>query len=217
MDRGTKVPGMPILRGAPSLVRFRVVEARALAEGSTPAVLEGLRAGSFRPLDRSKGDEERSAGWVELDDPDGTDLAPAAVLLDGDLLLSWRIDQVRVPAALVRTELSVWAAAFAERKGRRPSAREKAEGKEVVLRRLRKQAFVTTRLHDVRWRLAAGEIEVWATARKVIDEIAVALEEGVGVVLRPLGPGTRWEDAGLAVDGLRPTPELFGEEVARGL
>jgi DNA recombination-dependent growth factor C len=207
---------MPILQGAVSLARFRVAEAAALADDPTRSLPAAFRAGAFSPLDRDTGEEERSAGWVELEDAEATGFAPAAIFRGEDACVSWRVDQVRVPPALVKSRLAEWRAAFEGRRGRRPSKRETAAEKERVLRKLRKQAFVQTKTHDVRWRLDAGELEVWATAQKAIEEICVALEEGLGLVLRPLGPGPRWEDAGLDVDALAPTPALFGEEVVGG-
>lgn len=208
---------MPILRGPISLVRFRVVEAAAATTADpTTGLPEAFRSGAFKPLDRSTGEEERTSGWVELDDVEATGFSPASVFRGEDAVASWRIDQVKVPPALLRNALSEWQAAFVGRRGRKPSKREKAEQKEVLLRELRKRAFVMSKTHDLRWRLDGGELEVWATSQKVLEEVCVRLEEDFGAVLRPMGPGARWEDAELDLDGLGPTPELFGEEVVGG-
>lgn len=204
---------MPLLRGGPSFVRLRVMEAPGLGPDWVESLPSGLRAHAFRPLDRSSGDEARSAGFVELHDPGSVELSPSRVLFGDDALFSWRIDQVRVPAELVRSALSEWAAAFEETHRRKPTKRERAEQKEHAARSLRRQALVSTRVHDVRWRLDTRELQVWALAPKVVEEITVALEAALGVHVRPLGPGPRWEEAGLPVEGLLPTAALFGAEV----
>lgn len=202
---------MPLQRGSIHLFRFRVLEAL----DPTGAGLDGLGRRAFEPIDRETGEQDRAVGWVPILDGAET-LSPASCYLDGDLVIGWRIDQVRVPAALVKEALERWQSGFEARRGRRPSKKEKTEEKEIILRELRKQAFVTSKVHDVRWRVGAGELQVWASSAKVIEEVAVALEEDLGMVLRPTGPGPRWEDGGLPVDGLSPTAALFGEEAGLG-
>lgn len=202
-------PAMPLLGGSVSLYRFRVLEVRAR---SPRAMTQALQSDAFVPLDRESGDADRTSGWVTLHDPEVTRLTPGAVLAGDDALLSWRIDEARVPSALVRAELTTWRTAFRDARSRSPTRRETTEEKELILRRLRKQAFVTSRTFDVRWRLDVDELQVWATAMKIVEEVSVALEEGLGMVLRPLGPGPRWEDG--PGSAILPTPSLFGAEVS---
>lgn len=203
---------MPLQRGSIQLYRFRVVEAPDPSEGG----FEALVKRAFEPLNRETGEEERAVGWVSVLDGASDTLDPSLCYLDGDLILGWRVDQVRVPSALVKEQIDAWRPGFEERRGRRPSKRETEEQKEYILRDLRKQAFVSSKVIDVRWRVAANELQIWATSAKMIEEIAVALEEDLSMQLRSTGPGPRWEDAELPTDGLAPTAALFGEEASLG-
>ena len=216
-DAGPEGPApMPLLSGSVSLFRYRVVEAPAREE-TFDALRTRLAEQAFVPIERETGEQERAAGWVELGQPEAFPATAKPLFYAGDLVLSWRIDQIRVPGSLVKSGLDDWQRGFVERRGRKPSKREKTEQKEFVLRELRKQAFVTSRTHDVRWSIGQDEVQVWSTSLKVVDEVVVALEEGLSLVLRPTGPGARWEDAELPMDVLKPTAALFGEEVIGGI
>lgn len=206
---------MPVVRGAVSLVRYRVAEARTLGKDPRRAVSDAVRRACFEPIDRERGDEDRSAGWVEVHDPESVKLSPGRIFFDGEVLLSWRIDQVRVPPSLVRSSLEEWERASVAEHGRKPSKSARAEQKALILQGLRKRAFVTTRTFDVRWRMAHREVQIWATASTVVEEVLVALEESLGLALRPRGPGGRWEDDDALPAEIRPTRGLFGDEVDR--
>lgn len=212
---------MPVLRGAVTLCRFHAEwpEKKPRPKDPRRSLPNALRRNTFEPLDRS-GEEERSAGWVELDDHDGTGLAAAQVLFDGTLLVTWRVDLVRVPAAIQRAEVERWARAYEAKQGRPPTRTDKAAEKELILKRLRKRAFITTRTHDVVWNLDSDEVQVWSASRAAVEEIHVTIEESFGVRLAPTSPGARLEAAGLDPARLKPTEALFGVEAlaeARGL
>ena len=199
---------VPVLNGAVSLTRFRVLKTPTRGKDWPRAFVQRLRRQRFEPLDPEGTEEERSAGWVELHDADSSRLAPGQVFFGDDLLVSWRIDQVRVPPSVLRKALSDWQYAFESERGRKPTKKEKAEEKEQTLRRLRRKAFVTTQTHDLRWRMDVDELQFWTTSHRVIDEMVVAVEESLGLVLRPMGPGGRWNSE---LHGeTAPTPELFG-------
>ncbi len=202
---------MPIAAGPVSFVRFRVLDAPPIDPKN--GLGSELAKGAFSPLDRETADEERAAGFVEWGNRDGTAFSPASVVFGDDILLGWRVDVVRVPAAQTKEALAEWSAQFESKHGRKPTGREKREEKEVLLRGLRKQAFVASKVHDVRWRRASNELQVWATATRLVEEVAVAVEDHLKLRLAPLGPGPRWEEGGRSVEGLGPTPLLFSVEV----
>ncbi|MBX2810333.1 MAG: recombination-associated protein RdgC [Myxococcales bacterium] len=205
---------MPIVNGAINLIRFRVADAPAQRRDWPRYLAQQLRKQSFRPLDRESGEEERSAGWVELHDQDSARLTPGQVFFGDDLMVRWRVDQVRVPPPVIKGAMSEWQHLFENSKQRKPTKREKSEEKELILRKLRKKAFLTTQTYDVRWRMPVHEVQLWATGAKVVDEILGAVEDSMGLVLKPLGPGARWEM--MSGPDIRPTPELFGREAVSG-
>jgi recombination associated protein RdgC len=72
---------------------------------------------------------------------------------------------------------------------------------------------------DVSWSLDAGELQLWAASRKVVEEVAAAIEAGFEVKLAPLSAGAQAVRAGHGEGALAPTAALLGvsrEEARRG-
>ncbi len=207
---------MPILRGAVTFARFRS-ESGAPPRDARRWLTRGLARGAFEPIDVERGEDDRSAGFVALEDADSTDFGSA--LERGRALFAFRVDTIRVKASAVRPELERWAAAFSAEHRRPPTRGEKATAKDEIRHRLRKRQPPTTRIFDVSWSLEAGEQQIWAASRKAVEEVAVAIEAAFEVKLAPLSAGAQAVRADVAESALAPTPELLGlsrEEVPRG-
>ncbi|MFL5261843.1 MAG: recombination-associated protein RdgC [Anaeromyxobacteraceae bacterium] len=211
---------MPVQSGAVSFARFRSEPAGARPDAKR-WLTRGLRKKAFQPLEARKPEDDRAAGFVELEDHDATGFEGG--LFHGEhALFAWRIDQLKVAAKAVKTEVSRWAAAFAAEKGRPPGRREKAARKGEIVQLLRQRAEPSSKVLDVGWNLATGEVAVWATSRKVVDEISAAMEEVFGVALHPVSVGATAARAKLPDAALAPTAALAGlaplggKEAARG-
>jgi recombination associated protein RdgC len=208
---------MPVLRGAVTFARFRS-ETGKLPQDTRRWLARGLARGAFEPIDVQRGEDDRAAGFVLLEDADSTDFT-SGVLEMGRALFAWRIDTIQVKAAAVRAELERWAAAFPDQHRRPPTRGEKATAKDEIRHRLRKRQAPTTRVFDVSWSLDAGELQIWAASRKVVEEVAAAVESAFEVKLAPRSAGAQAVRAGIAEGALAPTAELLGlsrEEVRRG-
>ena len=169
-----------------------------------------LARGAFEPLDLQRSDDDRSAGFVEREDPAGTRFTIGAVALGEWAAFAWRIDTVAVRASAVKAELAKWEAAF-QGKHRRPVARaERASARETIRRELRLRTPITSRTFDVTWNLTTHELLAWVAARKVVEEIALAVETAFGAKLTPGSPAALAARAGATLDRLAPTPELVG-------
>lgn len=204
---------MPVLRGAVTFSRFLAeLPSRSASRDAKRWLPQGLRARAFEPLDLRE-PEDRAAGFVELEGHDATAFEPGSVFYGEHVLFSYRIDQIRVPAAAVRAELEKWAAAFTEEQGRPPGRSEKARSRASIRQALRAQATPITRVHDVSWSLETGQLHVWATARKVVEEIQTAVETAFKVKLLALVPTAVAARDGVAEGALAPTPELIGLEL----
>jgi recombination associated protein RdgC len=210
---------MPVLRGAVTFARFRVVDTGKAPQPTRRWLARGLARGAFEPIDVQRGEDDRSAGFVALDPGAAAGDLAAGALERGRALFAWRVDTIRVRAAAVRAELERWAAAF-EAEHRRPPARgEKATARDQIRHGLRQRQEPTTRVFDVSWSLETGELLVWAAARKVVDEAAAAIEAAFEVKLAPRSVSAQAIAAGIDEGALVPTPELVGlskEEVRRG-
>jgi recombination associated protein RdgC len=208
---------MPVLRGSVTYSRFRS-ETGKLPQDTRRWLARGLARGAFEPIDVQRGEDDRSAGFVALEDPDSTDFG-SGVLERGRALFAWRIDTIKVKAAAVRAELERWTAAFAEEHRRPPARGEKATARDEIRHRLRQKQPPTTRTFDVSWSLDTGELQVWAASRKVVEEVAAAIESAFEVKLVPLSAGAQAVRAGIGEGALTPTAALLGisrEEVRRG-
>ncbi len=204
---------MPILQGAVTFARFSAAESKQRPKDLRRSLARDLRGESFQPLD-TLGEQERATGWVELYDHESVELPPARFLFGPHLMVTYRVDQRRVPAALVKRTLDDWAKDYAQRQGRPPKRTERTEQKELIIKGLRKQAFVTTKTFDVSWNLDTNEVLVWSSARKTIDEIQVALEETFDLQLTTRSPGRLAEASNASPVVLAPTIDLFGVDFA---
>jgi recombination associated protein RdgC len=203
---------MSLQRGSATFSRFTV---EPPAGDPRSWLARGLARGAFEPLDLERAEEDRAAGFVQRDDPDATRFTAAGVSLGEWALFAWRVDSVRVPGAAVKAELARWEASF-EAKQRRPVARaERTAAREEIRRSLRLRTPIATRTFDLSWNLSTGELFAWVGARKVVDEIAVAIEEAFGAKLTPGSAAAVAARRGISLDGLRPTQPLVGAPAAK--
>jgi DNA recombination-dependent growth factor C len=200
---------MPLLAGAVTFARLRARLPRNAASDPKRWLLGGLRRHAFRPL-VAGGEEDRTTGFVELEDADGTGFAPGAVFHGEHALFAWRADAVRVPPAAVKAELGRWLAAFEAEHRRPPARREKADARGAIRQALRERTPPSTRVLDVSLELKQREILVWAASRKAVEEIAAALQEALGIELEGHVPAAIAAWGGVDPDGLAPTAELVG-------
>lgn len=208
---------MPVLRGTVTFSRFRV-DAGKLPQDTRRWLARALARGAFEPLDLDKGEEDRAAGFVTLEDPDATEFG-SGVLERGRALFAWRVDQVRVRAAAVRAELARWTAAFEKEHDRLPARGEKNTARDQIRHQLRRKAEPRTRVSDVSWNLDGGELQIWAASRKLVEEIAAGIEAAFEVKLEPRSVSAQAVLAKVPEAALAPTAELLGlegGEVANG-
>ncbi len=178
-----------------------------------------LSKGAFEPLDLQRSEDDRSAGFVEREETSSTRFSVGAVALGEWALFAWRIDSVAVRASAVKVELAKWEAAFVAKQRRPPARAERASARETVRRELRLRTPIATRTFDLSWNLETNELLAWVASRKVVDEIAAALETAFGAKLTPGSPAALAARGGAALEKLGPTAELVGAprgaEVAR--
>lgn len=196
---------MPIRRGSISCSRF-------LVEGGIPKdvrkwLTHALKKSAFEPID-PKGDEERAAGFVELEDENATDFASGTVFEGEHALFAWRVDKVRIPGAAVRAQLQEFAQKYEAKNGRPPSRGQKTEQKELIRRRLRSKTAAVTKVSDVSLDMKSKHVLVWASSVGIVDEVQSALELGLQTRLIPRTPQLMLSAA--ALESLTPSTELFG-------
>jgi DNA recombination-dependent growth factor C len=197
---------MPIRRGSVNLARFRL--AGALPKDVKRWLQRALEKAAFEPIDL-KGDDERASGFVELEAPERTEFAAGALFHGLYALFAWRVDTLKVKSSAVRAGLLQWSQAFEQKNGRPPGRRERAEQKDTLKRALRAKQDPVTKVFEVSVDLTTRDVFVWATSRKVVDDVAAALEAALELKLVPRVPAAFLEPE--ALDALSPTKALFGE------
>ena len=210
------VRGMPILRGSVTFARYRVERGEKSPSDARRWLLRGLKSAAFEPIDR-KSEDDRAAGFAELENRDQTEFAPSNLIYGERALVTWRVDQLRVSASQLREELERWAQSFEREHDRKPSRTERTQARGALRQQARTRALPSTRTHDIAWNLKSGELQIWSASRKVVDEIVLAIETAFEVRLHARTPSAFVGD-GDTQEPLRPTLALVGgtEEVAHG-
>lgn len=198
---------MPILRGATTFSRYRVETEKSRTPAWKRTIPAALRARAFEPL-KPEGPEERSAGFVELNDRDASEFSPASLYELEYALFSLRVDEVRIPATVIKDQLERWSRAFQAEHQRPPGRKEKNDAKQEIRSRLRTRFPVASRTFDVSWNLDSGQLQIWAGSRKAVDEVEAAIELALKVKLVPLVPVAVATALGIAEKSLAPTPAL---------
>lgn len=197
---------MPIRRGSVNLARFRL--SGELPKDVKRWLQRGLEKAAFEPID-VKGDDERTAGFVELEAPERTEFSAGALFHGMHALFAWRVDSLKVKTSAVRAGLLQWSQAFEQKNGRAPGRRERAEQKDTLRKALRAKQDPVTKTFEVSLDLTSLDVFIWATSRTVVDEVQGALESALEVRLVPRVPAAFLEPG--VLDGLVPTKALFGE------
>jgi recombination associated protein RdgC len=215
----TQAPGllilprlMPVLRGAVTFSRFLVEPAEGAPADLKRGLSRTLKARAFAPIDR-RSEEERAAGFVELENPESTEFASGDLFHGEYALFGYRIDTIKVPGPALRAEVDKWAATFEKEKGRPPSRGEKSENRSSLRQVLRNRAVPSTKVHDLSWNLKSQQLQIWAASRKAVEEVLNAVEVAFKVKLVPLVPAALAARTGIEESALGPTAELIGVEL----
>lgn len=210
---------MSARRGSLTLTRLYV-------QGAPPKdlrkqFLAAIRLRAFQPL---KPDDEASeaSGWCVLDRPFDLDFDAAKVFEDRFLLLGFRIDKFRVPAAMVRAQMAdEEQKLLSQSKRDRVSRNERLELRDKILLRLRRKIPPSTRTVDVVWDLDRGVVLFFSHAVRVLADFSALFETTFKLELTEDSPYTAAERVELprslakALDRVEPTSLLQGRKRAQ--
>lgn len=187
---------MPALRGSLTYSRFFV-------DGDMPddfreKYMRAIRLRAMKPLEADDDDLERS-GWSKLAEPFELELKYDDVFYNEFIVLGFRTDRWQIPGPMLKARVREAEAAYLEKKGREKLGRkEKAELKETVARKLRKQTAPATRVVDVAWSLNEGVVRFFSHAEKAAGAMTELFHKTFGLKLVPESPYTLASRLGLS-------------------
>jgi hypothetical protein len=193
---------MPALRGSLTYTRYFV-------EGELPPsfhekFLKAIRLRAMKPLEPDDEVSERS-GWCRLGEPLETDLSGEDVFYNNYVNLGFRTDRWMIPGSMLRNKMREAEKLYLQKKGRERLTRtERAELKELVSKKLRRQLTPVTRVIDVSWSLDEGVLRFFSHGPKQGAFLDALFTKTFALKLVPEGPYTLAARMGLrAEDELR--------------
>jgi len=187
---------VPALRGSLTYARF-------YAQGPVPddpsdKFMRAIRLRAMKPLEADEEDLER-CGWCKLGEPFELELRHDDVFAAGFVNLGFRVDRWQIPSPVLKQRVREAERAYLEKKGReRLGRKEKAELKEMVARKLRKQSAPTTRVVDLSWSLDDGLVRFFSHSTKASGQMMELFEKTFGLKLVSEAPYTLAARLGLS-------------------
>jgi hypothetical protein len=127
------------------------------------------------------------------------DLGHEDVFYNDYVNLGLRTDRWVIPGPMLRAKLREAEAAYLQKKGReRVSRRERAELKELVAKKLRRQIEPRVRAFDVSWSMGDGLVRLFSASPKVGALLDELFTKTFGLKLVPEAPYTLAARLGLS-------------------
>lgn len=190
---------MPLYKGSLTYARFFVdtSESGPLDATFVERCLEALAERPFEPLHPDEDVVER-VGWCRAGEPFETTFGHGDLVWNEHLVLGFRVDRWSLPSSLVRAKTREAEVSYLERKGReRASKKEKAELKELVVRKLRRQLAPVTRVFDLALSLDDGLVRFFSHSAQRGEAMSELFRSTFDVRLVPESPYTTAARLGL--------------------
>lgn len=174
---------MGVLKGSITFTRFYVES--ELTDDDRQKIMARIRTRAFRML-TAEDEDELSVGWVSIEEPfsDEPSFSTSDVFLGGDyLVLAMRVDRWKFPASLIKSKLKAAEREYLEKQGKeRISRAERAELRDVVDRRLKREGVPVSKVIDFVWNMATGEVRVFTRTGSYLEQFAELFEKTMGKV-----------------------------------
>jgi hypothetical protein len=193
------------------VLKGSVTYSKLYVRGALPAdvharFLERIRARGFKPL-VPEDEDDAAVGWVPIerpyDDPqeglglgrEGESAGSARLGFDASgvffgsyLNLGMRLDRWKFPAALIKARMAAAERELKLKTGKeRISKLEKAELKEMVLKKLRRDGVPVSSFADFSWSLETGELRFFSKSKAHLEYFYELFEKTFQLRLLPSG------------------------------
>lgn len=179
---------MGVLKGSISYAKFHV--RGALPEEVHQRYMARIRARGFKPL-TPEDEGDAAVGWVPVERPfdDEISFRAEGVFFANYLNLALRIDRWKFPSSVVKAKMAAAERAYKQKNNKeRISRAEKAELREAVEKKLRRDGEPTTKTADFTWNLDTGELRLFGKSVLVVEHFLELFEKTFQLRLLPAGP-----------------------------
>jgi DNA recombination-dependent growth factor C len=190
---------VPALRGSLTYARFFIDTAQGeIPDDFREKYMRAIRLRAMKPLEADDDDLERS-GWCKLAEPFELELHYDDVFCNEYVALGFRTDRWQIPGPMLKARVREAEAAYLEKKGREKLGRkEKAELKESVARKLRRQTAPSTRMVDLVWSMNEGIVRFFSHSDKAAGNMTELFHKTFGLKLVAEAPYTLAARLGLS-------------------
>jgi recombination associated protein RdgC len=177
------------------------------ARGELPTDFQGVYLQAmtkyrFRDIDVN-GDSSESLGWVVAENPFDTDFDLNRVLFGSYLLMSLRVDKIRIPSNVLKLHLHQAVAEAAKELGQEELSRDqKEELKEMVEKQLRRRALPSITTYDVVWNMDRNMVWLFTGSKTLRDSFESLFTDTFGFALIPRTPYTQLSQTGTSPEDL---------------
>ncbi|MBI2396015.1 MAG: recombination-associated protein RdgC [Deltaproteobacteria bacterium] len=181
---------MGALKGAITYAKFQV-------DGAVPddvhqKYMARIRTRTFKPL-QPEDEGDVAVGWVPIERPfdDEISFRTDGVFFGSYLNLALRMDRWRFPSSLVKAKMAAAERQWRQKTGKdRMSRTEKAELRELVDRRLRREGVPVSKAVDLSWNMASGELRLFGKSKVIVEHFLELFEKTFSLRLVPAAPYT---------------------------
>lgn len=160
--------------------------------------LKRIRASAFQPL-LADDDVIQKHGWATVEDPFDTELDHEKVFYNEYVTIALRVDRWVVPGPLLKAHLREAEAKVLEKKSLEKLGRKaKADLKDMVMKKLRRQLVPVTRSVDLVWNLQTNVALFFSHAKKTHELVQELFEKTFKLRLLVESPGTAADRRGLS-------------------
>ena len=200
---------MGLFQGSAALTRYRIKG--ELPESFTEFINQRIKLFAFRPIEEST--EELATGWVAAHDYLDTRFAYAAYYLEPYIMLGFRVDQRKVPAALLKKyhRMEIMRVMAQSEEDKPLSRSQKEELKERTRLALLHRIPPGTKSYDVCWDTQKGEVWLGSSGSKVREMFEDLFKRCFELPLVPLIPWT------VALEAMETPEQKTALEAARPL
>lgn len=191
---------MGALKGAITYAKFQVEG--ALPDDAHQKFMARIRTRTFKPL-QPEDEGDVAVGWVPIERPfdDEISFRTDGVFFGSYLNLALRMDRWRFPSSLVKAKMAAAERQWRQKTGKdRMSRSEKAELRELVDRRLRREGIPVSKAVDLSWNMTSGELRLFGKSKVIVEHFLELFEKTFAVRLIPAAPYTIAKALGLPRD-----------------